>query len=685
MPSSLIASWLERRPDVRLFNEYGPTECSVLVTGVRCSASISASNSGKPLDGVQAYILDAYMQPVPVGVTGMLYIAGPYVARGYLNQPAKTAEVFVRNPFSQDPEAIMYNTGDVFRWLPDGSMEYLGRRDGQVKLRGFRIELGEIESVMLRWTRRGVRACAAVVREDQPGQKRLVAYVEVGGDVQLGPSDWEDLRSHVGKFVPSYMVPSAFVQVAVMPKTSSGKTDRKRLPAPVYEGDSKSLVAARNETEALLLQLATDTLRVRVGDFGMSSNFFESGGSSLSASILLSRVREALGLVVTVSEFFAQPTVEYLASRLASSAKSATAAALQIKQRDSSLFGRGSVPLSAPQRRLWFIYQQHPDSPMYNIPFALRVRGALDVGRLEQAIAQVVMRHEALHTSFDVDEQSGLPVQCVLEDVSFRLERMDLCGQAESGSDACQAAVQREMLRAFRLDAKSLPVRGLLIRVSADEHVLVVTAHHIAFDGGSVGVFWREVDSCYRGETLSPLVLQYGDFAAWQHELVKSDVYQSSLGYWKQKLGSDPEPLSLPTVFARPPVVTSDGASCSLTMRDLAGPVQGFVRAKNLTPTMFYLGCYAVLLHRYTGQETILLAVRAQQRELGHDRHVRGDFSGASGFRVRRDFRGSASAGPSELVGSDGPRCDSFRRGGEQCVDESRRVALAACADDAGF
>ena len=260
MPKSLVAQWMNSRPDILIFNVYGPTETTVLVTAVLAGARFSQNTVGKPLSGVRAFILDQHMQPVPVGVPGLLFIGGPYVARGYLNQPEKTAAVFVANPFDRGDR--LYNTGDLFKWLPDGSLEFLGRRDGQVKLRGFRVELGEIESVVLRWSRLVVQSCAVAVREDVPGQQRLVAYLVCAGAATLGSGEWGELREHIARHVPSYMVPGAFVQLASLPTNSSGKLDRKRLPAPSSDSDVRSARFARDALENIVAGLFEELLRL---------------------------------------------------------------------------------------------------------------------------------------------------------------------------------------------------------------------------------------------------------------------------------------------------------------------------------------------------------------------------------------------------------------------------------------
>uniref|UniRef100_UPI0012EC9634 non-ribosomal peptide synthetase n=1 Tax=Andreprevotia chitinilytica TaxID=396808 RepID=UPI0012EC9634 len=494
----------------RLTNGYGPTECTTFSCTEAVSGEIdgTAIPIGKPIANAQTYILDANLEPVPVGVAGELYIAGDGLARGYLNRPDLTAEKFVPNPFGQ-AGARMYRSGDLARYLPDGRIDYLGRIDQQVKLRGFRIELGEIEATLMALP--GVRSAVVLAREDVPGDKRLVAYVVADAGQKIEVSA---LREQLGQRLPDYMVPAHFMLLDQLPLTPNGKVDRKALPAPERSNDTVNFVAPRNATETQLAAIWAEVLKL--DRIGIHDNFFELGGHSLLATQVSSQLRRQLGRDLPLRQFFDHPTIAALATVLdAASAQHAAAPLLPLARNNETTH---TFPLSFAQQRLWFLDQFDPGSASYNIPAALHLQGALDAEALRQAFEHLIGRHEALRTHFA--QQDSIPVQVVTAANRFALPLLDLTSlPTTERADAAATALRDEANRPFDLATGPL-IRAGLIRLADDEHLLYYTLHHIVADGWSMGVLLDELTQLYQAQRtqqpaqLRSLPIQYADFAA---------------------------------------------------------------------------------------------------------------------------------------------------------------------------
>ena len=387
----------------QLTNLYGPTETTIWSTAMMLREDDAESPSiGRPIWNTRVYVLDRSLQPVPVGVAGELYIAGAGLARGYLNRPALTAERFVADPYGK-PGRRMYRTGDLARWRAEGVLDFLGRADHQVKIRGFRIEPGEIEAALL--SHPAVAQATVIAREDNAGDKRLVGYVVPACGQCVDPAL---LRNQLGQSLPDYMVPAAIVLLDALPLTPNGKLDRKGLPAPDFTAVTNAWRAPRTPQEEILCSLFAETLGV--GRVGLDDNFFELGGHSLLATRLISRIRAALDLELSIRSLFEAPTVAGLVQRLNDA--QAARPALQPLERPAE------IPLSFAQRRLWFLDRLEGPSPTYNIPLALRLSGPLDSAALEAALADLVERHESLRTVFP--ETLGVPRQLILEAVNAR-------------------------------------------------------------------------------------------------------------------------------------------------------------------------------------------------------------------------------------------------------------------------
>ncbi|MFD3424034.1 amino acid adenylation domain-containing protein [Streptomyces decoyicus] len=581
----VAARWSAGR---RMFNAYGPTEATVWVTSSSPLSGAVAPSIGRPGWNTRVYVLDSALRPVPVGVPGELYVAGTRLARGYLRRPGLTAGRFVADPFGA-PGGRMYRTGDLVKWRADGELEFVGRVDNQVKVRGFRIELGEIQNVLA--AHPGVGRTAVVVREDRPGDKRIVAYV-VPMEGTDGRVDLAGLRDRAAAALPEYMVPSAFVQLDTLPLTPNEKLDHKALPAPEYTGTEGGR-GPRNAQEEILCGVFAEVLGVPRA--GIDDNFFALGGHSLLAMRLVSRVRSAFGVELAVRDLFEAPTVAGIAGRLGTAAGGRTA--LVPMERPER------VPLSFAQRRLWFLHQLEGPSPTYNVPMRLRLSGELDTAALREAMSDLVERHESLRTVFP--EIDGTPYQQVLEGSAARPPVE--CVRTEPGQ--LDEAIRQAAGHAFDLTAE-LPLRAWLFRTGPDEHVLLLLAHHIASDGWSIAPLAHDLAVAYAARSKgaapqwAPLPVQYADYTLWQREVLGDESDPRSLiagqvDYWQQHLAGLPDLLELPTDRPRPAEASYQGDSLDFFWdADLHEGVARLAREQQASVFMVVQAALATLLTR---------------------------------------------------------------------------------------
>jgi amino acid adenylation domain-containing protein len=605
LPADLVARFHARMPSsTRLHNLYGPTEAAVDVTYWPCAADDARASIpiGRPVANTRIHVLDRRGAPAPVGVPGELHIAGVQVGRGYLDRPALTAEKFVPDPFSADPGARMYRTGDLARWLADGTLEYRGRMDHQVKVRGFRIELGEIEAALA--AHPAVREAVVLARQDRPGDPRLVGYVVPAG----GSVDLDDLRAGVRGRLPEYMVPSAFVVMADgFPLTPSGKADRRALPAP-GAAEGAGFVAPRTPTEQVLAALWAGLLGVE--RVGAADEFFDLGGHSLLATRVVSAVRESFGVELPVRAVFEHPTLQALAAEVDRALRAdgaAEAPPITPVPRD------GGLPLSFAQERLWFVDRLEPGSPVYHMPLHYRLTGSLDADALRRALAEVVRRHESLRTSLPFTGEA--PVQRIAASVDVELPIHDLRDVAdEAERDAAAERLIGEVSnRAFDLERGPL-FRAALVRMADDEHLLVVTLHHVIADGWSIGVLWSELSAIYTAfvegqpSPLSELPVQYGDFAQWQRGWLTGDELERQLAYWRRRLAGAPPLLELPTDRPRPAVQTYVGAEAAIHLEGAdAEAIRALGRREGSTLFMVLLAAMNVVFSRLAGQDDVVI------------------------------------------------------------------------------
>ncbi|RKI51355.1 amino acid adenylation domain-containing protein, partial [Corallococcus sp. AB049A] len=579
----------------KLYNLYGPSEDTTYST-----ASLVGRDEvpliGRPLPATRAYVLDASLQPVPVGVAGELYLAGEGQARGYLLRPELTAERFVPEPYGP-PGGRMYRTGDRVRYRKDGRLEYLGRIDFQVKVRGFRIELGEVEAALRRAP--GLKD-AVVVAKGEAADKRLVAYVTPKAEASL---EVEALKAHLRQGLPEYMVPAAVVVLDALPLNSNGKVDRKALPEPGNLARSSDFIAPRNDTEAQLAALFAEVLRVE--RVGIRDDFFALGGHSLLATQVVSRVRAAFAVELPLRALFEAPTVEGLAPKLAG-ARSVALGAPPLRPSPRE----GILPLSFAQQRLWLLDQLQPGDISYNIPTALRLTGQLDVESLRHAFEALVDRHESLRTTLSAEHEE--PSQCIQPPSGWELPVIDLTPLPESHrEEEARRVADTEARRPFHLTTGPL-LRSTLLRLGHDSHLLLVTMHHIVSDGWSMGVLVREVAAFYeafstgRTPVLPPLPVQYADFAVWQRGWLQGEALDKQLGYWKQQLEGAPSALDLPTDRPRPPMQSRQGALVDVRVSpEVSQALKALAQREGATPFMVLLAAWQTLLSRYSGQDDI--------------------------------------------------------------------------------
>ncbi|NPD24476.1 non-ribosomal peptide synthetase, partial [Corallococcus exiguus] len=599
MPLPRAREHLARLPEgAVLVNAYGPTENTTFSTTHTMTGRTvldGAVSIGKPIGNSTTYVLDAHGDVAGVGVPGELHVGGEGLAWGYLNRADLTAERFVPHLFSTEPGARLYRTGDKARWREDGTLEFLGRTDFQVKVRGFRIELGEIEAALLQHPD---VAEATVVARGQGADKQLVGYAVAKPERTL---DAAELKAHLRQRLPEYMVPTALMSLDALPLSANGKVDRKALPEPEAPRSEKVFEAPRTETEAKLAAIWAQVLRVP--QVGVTDNFFELGGHSLLATQVASRIRAGFGVELPLRELFESATLEALALRLERAARSVAPPLVPVSREQP-------LPLSFAQQRLWFIDQLEPGSPVYNVPLAVRLEGALDVAVLQSALDALVRRHEALRTTFTSHE--GTPVQVVHPPSAMPLEVEDLRGvEAGEREQEARRRVMAQGLRSFDLSRGPL-VRAQLVRLDERDHLLALTMHHAISDGWSLGVLVREIGALYAAfvqgqpSTLPELPLQYADYAAWQRGWLRGDALEREVSFWKGRLAGAPAALELPTDRPRPAVRGNAGTmhffqwSPSLTQR-----LRALAQREGASLYMVLLTGWQVLLSRYSGQTDI--------------------------------------------------------------------------------
>ncbi|MEH1943735.1 MAG: amino acid adenylation domain-containing protein [Nostoc sp.] len=642
LPGELIERFFAKlNLDNVLHNCYGPTEASIDTTFWTCQrgTNYAIAPIGRPINNAEIHIFDENLQPVPIGESGELHIGGIGLARGYLNRPELTIEKFIFNPFSSETGARLYKTGDLARYLSDGNIEFLGRIDHQVKIRGFRIELGEIEAILGQHP--ALTQTLVIAREDVPGDKRLVAYV-VASPEQI-PSQVE-LRRFLETRLPEYMVPSFFVFLDTLPLNPNGKIDRRALPAPdTSDIRLSTFVPPQNSTEEVLAGIWAKILRLE--QVGIHDNFFELGGHSLLATQVMSLVRQVFRIEIPLQLLFENPTIATLAQAMPTATRNGNAQN-QTSENDPQnqtipqITNRESVPLSFAQQRIWFLEQLEPNSPAYIVSNAQRLTGKLNVGVLQRSLDAIVVHHEALRTNF-IRSPDGSPIQVIGTPRPVELKIIKVT------KEQIEFLLNQEVQHPFNLES-DLMLRATLLQVEEEEHILLLMMHHIASDGWSIGILWQQLTALYEAflsskpSPLAKLPIQYADFAVWQQQWLSGEVLSKQINYWKTQLAGANTVLELPTDRPRPPVQTYQGAAQSLMLpQTLSASLTELSHQEGITLFMTLLAAFGTILHRYTGQEDILIGSPIAGRN-------RSEIEGLIGFFIntvvlRTDFADNPS------------------------------------------
>ncbi|MGU9807845.1 UNVERIFIED_CONTAM: non-ribosomal peptide synthase/polyketide synthase [Pseudomonas sp. CM11] len=630
LPLELAQRLLALSPKV--WNLYGPTETTIWSAVHPLSLENSRPFLGKPLDNTALYIVGSDLTLNPPGAPGELLIGGDGLARGYFQRPALTAERFVPDPFSTSGERL-YRTGDLTRYRAEGVVEYIGRIDHQVKIRGLRIELGEIEAALL--AQDTVRE-TVVVAHEAPTGAQLVGYVvpaigEAADEASLRAS----LKAALKAQLPEYMVPAHLVFLAQLPLTPNGKVDRKALPAPDVGDVQRLFVAPRSQREQQVAAIWQEVLKLE--RVGLEDNFFELGGHSLLVTQVVSRVRRTLAIEVPLRSLFEHSTLQDFVNAL-DAGQGEQAPAMVPVSRDAPL------PLSFAQERQWFLWKMDPDSAAYNIPTALRMRGALDKIALRQSFEALLQRHESLRTEFVEDDGRTCQVIRPQGQVHFVEQRLAVADEA-----SIQAFLEQQTQRPFDLLSEAL-LRVALLELSEQEHILVLTVHHIVADAWSLQVMVDDLMSLYSAfiqeqpAQLPPLAVQYADYAVWQRQWMAAGERERQLAYWTGQLGSEQPLLELPTDHPRPAQQSLRGARLPIVLdRSLSDALKALARRENVTLFVLLLGSFQALLHRYSGQADIRVGVPIANRHRLETERLIGFFVNTQVLRAEfhRDLTGA--------------------------------------------
>ncbi|MBX8603063.1 non-ribosomal peptide synthetase [Pseudomonas cichorii] len=632
LPAELRNRVLEQLPNVQLHNRYGPTETAINVTHWHCRLTDGErSPIGRPLGNVLCRVLDSDLNPLPRGVAGELCIGGIGLARGYLGRPGLTAERFVVDP-SGEEGARLYRTGDLVRWAADGSLEYLGRLDQQVKLRGFRVEPQEIEARLL--AQEGVGQAAVLVRETVSGPQ-LIGYYTAALEQETEAQQIERIKSSLALELPEYMVPAQLVRLDSMPLSPSGKLDRRALPEPVWQ--SREHVEPETELQKQVASIWREVLGVP--RIGLRDDFFALGGHSLLATQIISRVRQACDIELPLRTLFEASElgafVEQVEAIQASGARNSQQPIARIDRNQP-------VPLSYSQQRMWFLWQMEPDSPAYNVGGMARLNGVLNIECFGAALQALILRHETLRTTFP--SVNGVACQKVSEETGLRMQWQDFSAlQGEARQRRLQAFADSEAHQPFNLETGPL-LRACMVRAGELEHYFVLTLHHIVTEGWAMDIFARELGLLYeaflegRSSPLEPLAVQYLDYSVWQRQWMEAGERQRQLDYWTAQLGNEHPLLELPSDRPRPPVQSHKGELYRFDLSDeLAARVRAFNANNGLTLFMTMTATLAVLLYRYSGQTDLRIGAPVANRIRPESEGLIGAFLNTQVLRVQLD------------------------------------------------
>ena len=596
MPRSYIDRTKEINSTIKFCNEYGPTENSVITTILSDVQSDNIS-IGKPKANSKIYIVDRFLNLKPKGVPGELCISGRGLARGYLNNPEITLEKFIDNPFEEG--ARLYKTGDLAKYLPDGNIKFLGRIDNQVKLRGLRIEIGEIESRLLMHDK--VKEVAVVLKENNSKEKYICAYL-----VSEEPLEELNLKSYLRGSLPEYMIPSYFIGLDKMPLNSNGKLDKKSLPNPDFGANLKQYEAPRNEVEEALVEIWSEVLGIE--NIGINHNFFEIGGHSLKATVLLSKIHKKLNKEIPLKELFKSPTIKGISEYLN-----------EAQENIYSIIKKAAIreyyEASSAQKRMYILQQFDGSSTAYNMPAIFELQGSIDIERITQVFKELILRHEVLRTYFETID--GEIVQKIVKDFEFNIEYKEVNEDIHLVID--------KFIRSFDLGKAPL-FRVEMVKTQGQTYLLI-DIHHIISDGVSMNILIKEFVSIYNGEILEPLSLQYKDFALWQNDLLKSEALDMQEKYWVNRFEHEVPVLSLPTDYERPIIKSFEGnrVDFQISEKSIAG-LRRLTMLTQSTTQMVLLSVFNILLSKYSGVEDVVVGIPIAGRTHAELQNIMGMF-----------------------------------------------------------
>lgn len=586
----LLQKSLERCPNLRISNEYGPTEGSIAAAAM---PEINVENPaviGTPISNLRIYILGSRLEVLPIGVTGELYIGGAGVAAGYVNRPELTRQAFLDDPFNEGQR--MYRTGDLGRWMGDGNIEFLGRADYQVKIRGFRIELEEINRQLLKHEK--VKEAFVTAREDDGSEKYLAAYIIPGSDHAFDDDSQmeEQLKEFLARSLPDYMVPPYIISIPKIPLTPNGKTDLDALPVP-DTGSGTRFTAPGGDIQEKLAEIFADVLNREKDGIGIDHNFFHLGGHSLRATILVARIHQAFDVKIPLEDIFKLNTVRQLAQYIKESEKEEFSAVEAVEKREY-------YPLASAQKRYYIMEQLNADSMSYHVPLAMQLDGPLDKEQMQSVFKQLILRHESLRTSFRTVGDDV--VQVIHDDAPFEIAYHDI----SSGGQSLENIMARFMA-AFDLSRAPL-FRCCIVKTGQDSHALLIDMHHIITDGISLKVMIADFSALYNNQPLSEIDIHYKDYAVWQNRLVEAGRLEKQEAYWLERFKGEIPVLNMPTDFSSPQAAADEGDSFLVPLEpQLCTAIEDFVVDTDTTVNIMVLACYNIVLAKYTGQDDIIV------------------------------------------------------------------------------
>ncbi len=589
---------LGKETDLTIYNNYGPTENTVVTTSFQVQKSNTTNIPiGKPISNTQVYILNDSLNLLPIGFVGRLFVSGDSVARGYLNRPELTKERFVNNPFAEGKK--IYDTGDLAYWLPDGNIAFAGRKDEQVKIRGFRIELGEIEQLLIQ--QKNIKQALVSVKEIQ-GQKQLIAYVLPEGKI-----DKQKLKLSLQKELPVYMVPACFIEIDSIPLTANGKINKDVLPIPTESDftNTNEFIKPETKLEKELVKIWSEVLGIK--SMGIESVLFDLGGSSISIAKIINKVRLETGYTITFKDVFENPTIRGIIPFLKESAQDIELPIIP---------GQESYPLTSAQLRFWLLCQMPEVNKAYNIPFTIKLKGNLNIELLNEAFKLLIQRHETLRTSFIQNSDGEIQQQVQSIDAfDFNLDLITLDPQ-----DVLSDTISEFNRQSFDLTQAPL-IKGCLIKTNDNCFYLSIIVHHIVFDGQSLQILMKDVSTLYNGLLssskidLPELKVQFKDYTSWANNLM-SDNRVKQHQFWINELSGELPILNIPTYQNRPKIQTYNGNSLSYQLNDrLLKKLEKFSKRQKTTDFTVLLAALKGLLFRYTSQTDIIIGTPVLGRE----------------------------------------------------------------------